>query len=454
MLPSNMAHVAAALPGGDLPSRTVRRISRRIIPFLFCLYLTAYLDRVNVSFAALEMTRDLGMTHEAFGFGAGIFFLGYFLLEIPGAVLVEVWSARKWIARIMVTWGLLSAATGFVQTANEFYIIRFCLGLAEAGFFPGIIVYLSHWYRAEDRAKAVASFMIASPASEIVGAPISAYLMKIHWLGLEGWRWLLILEGLPAVILGIVTLFYLTDRPKDAKWLDPDERDWITRELEAESAGRGSHKNIFAGLKDSRVLLLLGAYFALMNVSYALVMWLPKILKAEYGKTTFATTLLTAVPFLVATPMILWIGWHSDKTRERRWHCALPLLCCGAALFVLRADELPLIAAVGLFAIAVAGMQSVKGPLWAIATTLFSGKAGAASIGLINSFGNLGGFVGPYTVGWLATNSAGGFDAGLLYIVGASVAGAILVLIAGRLANKARVAAATPAAELVPDRPA
>lgn len=435
MLPSNMTQSGAASPGDDLPSRTVRRITRRIIPFLFCLYLIAYLDRVNVSFAALEMTRDLGMTHEAFGFGAGIFFLGYFLLEIPGAVLVEVWSARKWIARIMITWGLLSACTGLVNSANEFYVIRFCLGLAEAGFFPGMIVYLSHWYRGVDRAKAVASFMIAIPASEIIGAPISAYLMKIDWLGLAGWRWLLLLEGLPAVVLGIVTLFYLTDRPKDAKWLKPDERDWITRELEAESAERGSHKNMFSGLTDFRVLLLLGAYFALMNVSYALVMWLPKILKATYGKTTFATTLLTSVPFLVATPMILWIGWHSDKTGERRWHCALPLLCCGAALFALRSEGLPLIAAVGLFAIAAAGMQSVKGPLWAIATTLLSGKAAAASIGLINSFGNLGGFVGPYTVGYLA-NRTDGFSAGLLYIVGASVVGAVLVLIAGGLARK------------------
>ncbi|HYP07568.1 MAG TPA: MFS transporter [Bryobacteraceae bacterium] len=421
----------------DLPTRTVKRITRRIIPFLFILYLVAYLDRVNVSFAALEMTRDLGMTNEAFGFGAGIFFLGYFLLEIPGAVLVEVWSARKWIARIMITWGILSALTGMVRNANEFYIIRFCLGLAEAGFFPGMIVYLSHWYRGVDRAKAVASFMNAIPASEIIGAPVSAYLMTFDWMWLAGWRWLLILEGIPAVVLGVVTLFYLTDRPKDAKWLKDDERDWITRELAAENVGRTSHAHILNGLKDGRVLLLLGAYFALMNVSYALVMWLPKILKATYGHTTFTTTLLTSVPFLVATPMILWIGWHSDKVRERRWHAAGPLLCCAAAMLAMRAQGIPLLLAVGLFAIAVAGMQSAKGPIWAIATTLLAGKAAAASIGLINSFGNLGGFFGPYSVGWLSSRTDG-FNAGLLYIAGAAVVAATLVLIAGWLAMRPR----------------
>jgi ACS family tartrate transporter-like MFS transporter len=428
----------ASAPGLPLPERTVRRITRRIIPFLFLLYLVAYLDRVNVSFAALEMTRDLNMTNKEFGFGAGIFFLGYFLLEIPGAVLVEVWSARKWIARIMITWGLLSALTGLVRNANEFYIIRFCLGLAEAGFFPGMIVYLSHWYRGVDRAKAVASFMIAIPASEIIGAPISAYLMKISWLGFEGWRWLLILEGVPAVILGVVTLFYLTDRPKDAKWLKDDERDWITRELATESQSRQStHTNLLSGLRDSRVLLLVGAYFALMNVSYALVMWLPKILKASYGHTTFATTMLTAVPFLVATPLILWIGWHSDKTRERPWHAAAPLLCCAAATLAMRSEGVPLVAAVLLFAISAAGMQSAKGPIWAIATTLLSGKAAAASVGLINSFGNLGGFFGPYAVGALSSGPTGAFASGLAYIAGAAVVAAVLVLCAGRLARRA-----------------
>jgi ACS family tartrate transporter-like MFS transporter len=425
----------AGLTGTDLGSRTVRRITRRLIPFLFLLYLVAYLDRVNVSFAALEMTRELGMSHEAFGFGAGIFFFGYFLLEIPGALLVETWSARKWIARIMISWGLLAATTGMIQNATQFYVIRFCLGLAEAGFFPGMIVYLSHWYRGADRAKAVATFMIAIPMSEIIGAPISAFLMKLDWLGLSGWRWLLILEGLPAVLLGVVTLFYLTDRPKEAKWLPEDEREWITKELERENTGRTAHAQFWKGLTDPRVLLLMCGYFALMNLSYALVMWLPKILKAAYGQSTFATTLLTSVPFLIGTPIILWIGWHSDKTRERALHCALPLLCGAAALLMFRAGGLPLGVAVLVFALAVAGMQSAKGPFWAIATTLLSGRAAAASVGLINSFGNLGGFVGPYAVGWLATRTDG-FAAGLLYMVGASIASATLIVTAAWRARK------------------
>lgn len=429
----------AALSGSDLGSRTMRRITRRIIPFLFLLYLVAYLDRVNVSFAALDMTRELGLTPQAFGFGAGIFFFGYFLLEIPGALIVESWSARKWIARIMITWGVLAAATGLIQNATQFFTIRFCLGLAEAGFFPGMIVYLSHWYRGVDRAKAVSTFMIAIPMSEIIGAPISAYLMKLHWLGLAGWRWLLILEGLPAVILGVVTLFYLTDRPEDAKWLPDDEREWIAGELRRENAARGGHSHQFwKGLTDSRVLLLLCGYFSLMNLSYAIIMWLPKILQAAYGKSIFTTTLLTSVPFLIGTPIILWIGWHSDRTGERPWHCAIPLLLGAGALLAFQAGTVPVGVAIALFAIGVTGMQSAKGPFWAIATTLLSGKAAAASVGLINSFGNLGGFAGPYAVGWLTSHSEG-FGAGLLYMVGSSVAAAGLVLLAGWRARKSAV---------------
>jgi ACS family tartrate transporter-like MFS transporter len=432
-------HAPAAMSGTDIGSRTIRRITRRLIPFLFLLYLVAYLDRVNVSFAALEMTRELGMTPHAFGFGAGIFFFGYFLLEIPGALIVESWSARKWIARIMITWGLLAAGTGLIQNATQFYVIRFCLGLAEAGFFPGMIVYLSHWYRGADRAKAVATFMIAIPMSEILGAPISAFLMNIDWLGLSGWRWLLILEGLPAVVLGIVTIFYLTDRPHEAKWLPEDEREWITGELARENSMRKGHSHHFwKGLTDRRVLLLLCAYFAIVNLSYALIMWLPKILQAAYGRTTFSTILLTSVPFLIGTPFVLWIGWHSDKTGERAWHCALPLLLGAAALLIFRAGQVPLAVASALLAVGVGGMQSAKGPFWAIATTLLSGRAAAASVGLINSFGNLGGFAGPYTVGWL-TSRTDGFGAGLLYMVASSIAAAGLVLLAGHQARKEAV---------------
>jgi ACS family tartrate transporter-like MFS transporter len=315
-----------------------------------------------------------------------------------------------------------------------------------------MIIYLSHWYRSVDRAKAVATFMIAIPMSEIIGAPISALLMRIDWLGLAGWRWLLILEGLPAVLLGIVTLFYLTDRPQEAKWLPDDEREWITSELANEHHARGGHSlKFWRGLTDGRVLLLLCGYFALMNLSYAIVMWLPKILQATYGRSTTTTILLTSVPFIIGTPLILWIGWHSDRTRERPWHCAGPLLIGAAALLVFRAGNVPIGVASGLLALGVAGMQSAKGPFWALATTLLSGKAAAASVGLINSFGNLGGFLGPYAVGWL-THRSEGYSAGILYMVGSSVAAAALILLAGRLSRAAVPSAATPLGPAEPDR--
>ena len=229
--------LSAAQPAaGTVAHRARRRITLRLIPFLFILYLISFLDRVNVSFAALELTRDLHFTNEMFGLGAGIFFIGYFILEIPGAIIAERWSARKWLARIMITWGIVAACTAFIRTPAEFYSIRFVLGLAEAGFFPTVLVYLSHWFRYEDRGKAVAMCMAAIPFSEIVGAPISGLLMRVHWLGWAGWRWMLLLEGIPAVIGGIACLFYLTDYPKDARWLPQDERDWISGELENQRA--------------------------------------------------------------------------------------------------------------------------------------------------------------------------------------------------------------------------
>src|SRR5438552_493500 len=250
-------------PSSTIGGRTRKRINRRLIPFLFLLYIVAFLDRINVGFAGLEMTRELGFSNEVFGLGAGIFFVGYVLLEIPGTILVEVWSARKWIARIMVTWGLMAALTGLIHTAQQFYWARFLLGVAEAGFFPGVIVYLTHWYRSADRARSIAMFMSAIPLSQCVGAPISAALMNIHWLGWSGWRWLLILEGAPAIVLGIATVFYLTDRPEQAAWLSDAERDWIVRELDLEKKRKavGAPMTVWRALAHRNVVLLTIAYF-------------------------------------------------------------------------------------------------------------------------------------------------------------------------------------------------
>jgi ACS family tartrate transporter-like MFS transporter len=421
----------------DIARRTQWRITRRLIPFLFLLYLVAFLDRVNVSFAALQMTDELGMTPAAFGFGAGVFFIGYVLLEIPCAVLVETWSARKLLARIMVSWGILAACTAFVQTPTQFYVVRFLLGMAEAGFFPGVIVYLSNWYREEDRAKAVAMFMAAIPVSELLGAPISGLLMQLNWLGWSGWRWMLLLEGLPAVVLGIATLFYLTDRPEDAKWLPDDERDWLKGEL-AKSGQKVSHRqsgSIWTGLSNPRVLLLTAAYFTLMSGNYGLMMWLPKILKNLSGATNLVVTIMTAIPFLVAVPVSLMVGFHSDSTGERKWHGSLAALAAALGLAVLPLSP-AMAVTIGMFAVAAAGNASAKAPFWAIATSVLSGKAKAASIGLINSLGNLGGFVGPYVVGYLTTRTST-YASGLVYLSCCFLCAACLIFYAGWSARRA-----------------
>ena len=414
------------------------------MPFLFVLYMVAFLDRVNVSFAALQMTDELGLSPSAFGFGAGIFFIGYVLLEIPCAVLVETWSARRLLARIMITWGVLAACTSLVQNAGQFYLVRFLLGMAEAGFFPGVLVYLSHWYRDEDRAKAVAMFMAAIPMSELIGAPLSGLLMQAQWLGWSGWRWMLLLEGLPAILLGIVTLYYLTDRPRDAKWLPDDEKAWLERELARNVKGysAANHNSVWTGLKDKRVLLLTFAYFALMSGNYGLMIWLPKILKAASGAANLMVTLMAAIPFLVAVPAGLLVSFHSDKTGERKWHGALAAMAAATGLFLLAFS--PAIAmTIALFAVAAGGNASTRGPFWAIATTFLGGRAKAASVGLINSLGNLGGFVGPFIVGQMAAIWSS-YVPGIAYLAACFACSGVLMFYAGRAAQ--RRAAAAPAA--------
>src|SRR6478672_8320248 len=301
----------------SLAERTRRRVNRRLMPFLFLLYIVANLDRGNVAFAGLQMSRDLRFSDAVFGFGSGIFFLGYFLLEIPGTVLVEVWSARKWIARIMLSWGIVAGATAWVQTPGQFYTVRFLLGLAEAGFFPGLIVYLSHWYRAEDRSKAIAMFMAAIPAAQVIGGPLSAVLLRVNWLGFAGWRWLLMLEGIPAVILGVVTLFYLTDRPQQARWLKKDERDWLVAELAAEQAGKPAHVSVWKALRNPDVLLLTAILFFGLTPNYGLSLWLPQVVQRLSQRGVSEVSLLSAVPYLLAIPLMLLTGWHSDRTGER-----------------------------------------------------------------------------------------------------------------------------------------
>jgi len=412
-----------------IATRTRRRIVLRLVPFLFVLYIIAFLDRVNVGFAALQMTGDLGFTPEVYGFGAGIFFIGYFLFEVPGTVLVETWSAKGWIARIMISWGFIAVAMGFIENATQFYWLRFALGAAEAGFFPGLLVYLSHWFRQEDRAKAVALFMSAVPVATIVGAPISGLLLELNWLGLAGWRWLFILEGLPAIVFGVVTLFYLTDKPEQAKWLPDDERTWLTDELARERAAKLAHGSvsIWRALLQRDVLLLALAYFGMVSGLYGFNFWLPTIVKQLSGLSNLLSILVTAIPYCVGLIAMLLIGWSSDRSGERRWHTALPMLISGVGLLCGAMLQQHLIAAIALFCVGAIGIFGHFPSFWATAYSRYTGVAAAAAIALINSLGNLGGFAGPYVIGFI-NEKTGSFVGGILYLSLSAVVAAIAVL--------------------------
>ncbi|MBZ5608030.1 MAG: MFS transporter [Acidobacteriia bacterium] len=396
-----------------------RKIAGRLIPFVFLLYITAFIDRVNVSFAGLDMTRELHFSNEVFGFGAGIFFFGYSLLEIPGAMLAEVWSARKWIAAIMMFWGVLAAFTGLIQSAVQFNTIRFLLGLAEGGFFPAVVVYLTHWFRQEDRGKAIAMFMAAIPVSNAVGAPIAGYLLGIHWLNVSGWRWLLILEGIPAFLGGLATLFYLTDWPKDAHWLAPEERQWITGELERERHEKKAtrrHMSILETLRQPLVLALAISYFLLNTSGYGFNIWLPKMVENFKGLSRMQISLISAIPYALSVPVMLVYAWHSDRTGERKWHAALAGITAGVGLALSQSVGGVPVLVMGGFSLAYMGIMSYYPTYWALPTRILSDRQAAASFGFVNLVANFGGFTGPYMVGFL-TDRTGTYVAGVLFMV-------------------------------------
>jgi MFS transporter, ACS family, tartrate transporter len=400
----------------DLAERTRRRVTRRLMPFLFLLYCVAYIDRNNIGFAGLQMIGELRFSDAVFGFGSGIFFIGYVLLGIPGAMLVEKWSARKTMAATMVAWGCVASATGLIHTERQFYIMRFALGVAEAAFFPGIITYLGHWHRAEDRAKAVALFMAAIPVSQVIAAPLSAALMNVHWMNLAGWRWLLLLEGAPAVLCGLLSWLFLTDRPWQAKWLLPEEREWLTNELARESSGKPPVRvPLLTALRSREIWLLCLAYFGGTTGNYGVNLWMPRMLQKLGGLSASATSLLAAIPAMAAVPAMLVCGWHSDRTGERRWHTATPRFAAGLALAAVAMPIVGLRGAVALFAISLSGIVAAYPPLWAIPTSFLGPAAAAASIGLISSLGNLGGFAGPAIIGWVSTQT-GSYVGGLLTV--------------------------------------
>jgi len=398
------------------------------MPYLFFLYIIAYLDRANVGYAKLQMNNALGFTEAVFGFGAGVFFIGYFILEIPGSILVEKWTARGWIARIMISWGIVAILMGFMQTKNQFYLLRFLLGAAEAGFFPGIIVYLSHWFRYQDRAKVLALFMAAQPVSLFIGSPISGLLLRVHWFGVPGWRWLFIIEGMPAIVFGFVTIFYLTDWPHQAGWLPDDERVWLTSELEREKqAKQGAHPlGILQAFRHREVILLTLAYVCINATVYGFTFWLPTIIKKYSASSDLVVSLLSAPVFAAGIVSILIVGWSSDRTKERRWHAAVCMIIASVGLFLAVTAKGHLAVAVAMFSFAAVGLYGYLPGFWALPTSFLSGTAAAASIGLINSVGNLGGFVGPYVVGFLTKGDS--YFASVLYLSASALVAACLVL--------------------------
>ena len=408
-----------------------RRIALRLLPYLWLLYMIAFLDRVNVAYAALEMSSDLRFTDAVFGFGAGAFFVGYVLLEIPGALIVERWSARRWIARIMLSWGLVTVLLGFVQTSRQFYLARFLLGTAEAGFFPGVLVYLTHWFGRQDRSKAVAALMSAIPLASIIGSPIAGRILSVHWHGLAGWRWLFILEGIPAMVLGVVTIFYLTDWPGESSWLRDEERAWITGELEREKQNKVAGISVWQALRQRNVLMLTVIYFLGTAGLYGFTFWLPTILKRASGYSTWVVTLLVILPYLAALAATLLNGWHSDRAQERRFHAAIPLFVGGASLLcamVWSSHTWTQLAFFILFAACIHGYQPC---FWALPTATLTASAAAASIGMINSLGNLGGFAGPYIVGYLSTRTGSFVPALGVLMLGLVVAGTVVLCLKG-----------------------
>jgi ACS family tartrate transporter-like MFS transporter len=426
----------------ELETRVLRKVTLRIVPFVMLLYFIAFIDRVNIGFAALTMNKDLGFSPTVFGFGAGIFFLGYFLFEVPSNLVLDKVGARIWIARVMITWGLISGAMGFVQGPNSFYALRFLLGAAEAGFFPGIILYLSYWFPARQRAAVTAIFMAAAPLSTVLGSPVSGALLEMHGvLGLSGWQWMFIVEAVPAIILGIVVLFYMTDRPEKAKWLRDDERNWLVNTMNAEAAkkaGTASH-SVWRGLADPRVIALSLVYFGTSAGLYTLGIWAPQIIK-EFGLSSLQVGFLNALPGIVAiVAMVLWAR-HSDRSGERTWHVVVACLLAslGLVLAGFAGSVLAVLLALTLVNI---GISSAKPPLWSMPTMFLSGSAAAAGIATINSIGNLGGFVGPAMIGWIK-DLTGSFQGGLFFVAGLLVLSAILTLVLARSQRTSDAAAA------------
>jgi D-galactonate transporter len=412
----------------DEEGATYRKVTWRILPFLTLCYVVAYLDRVNVGFAKLQMATDLHFSETVYGLGAGIFFLFYAAFEVPSNLILYKVGARKWIARIMITWGLISGAFMFVQSPMQFYVLRSLLGIAEAGFFPGVILYLTYWYPAERRSKIIATFMAAMPIAGILGGPISGWILdSFHGsAGLAGWRWLFLLEGLPAVVLGIVAMFWLDDGIRDARWLDSTEKALLDRNIAAEERTKVAHGSMRRLFADPRVWFMALVYFCLVMGQYGITLWLPTLVKGAGIQGNLNIGLVTAIPYVAAAIAMIVFGFRSDRTRARRLYLIIPLVL-GAIGFVGAVQwESNTVLAIGALVVASIGAVSAAPLFWPLPTAFLGGASAAAGIGLITALGNLGGFFSPYMIGWLrdATHSghAGMYALTVFLLLGALIA--------------------------------
>lgn len=420
----------------EIERRTIGKVMWRLVPFLFICYFVAYLDRVNVGFAKLQMNDALGLSEAAYGFGAGLFFIAYFLLEIPSNLALDRFGARLWIARIMFSWGIISGAFAFIAPisaatgiSNEwvFYILRFLLGIAEAGFFPGIIFYLTLWFPSVYRARVVALFMLAIPFSSIVGAPVSGALLNVTGAGLDGWQWLFILEAVPSILLSLGVILYLTDRPSHARWLTDADRAWLEERLEAERQQKVAveHLSIGKALSDIRVLACAFVYFCLNAASYGVAFFLPTIVKG-FGVSNFQTGVLSALPFVFGAIGMVLLGRSSDRTLRRREHVCFAMILAAVGVAGAGLASSPVLV-LGLLCLSQIGVSATPPLLWPIPSAFLTGSSAAAGIAAINSIGNLSGFAGPYVMGYLK-DTTGDFTAGLLVLGACTLIGGIVAM--------------------------
>ncbi|HLW85955.1 MAG TPA: MFS transporter [Candidatus Sulfotelmatobacter sp.] len=412
-----------------LESATINRLMWRLMPFLFLLYIVAYLDRINVGFAVLQMSEPLHLTDRVKGVAFGMFFAGYFFFQVPSNLVLQKVGVRRWISGLMVTWGVVSCSMIFIRGPRSFYVLRFLLGAAEAGFFPGMILYLKHWFPARARARAVAWFMTANPLAGVVGSPISGALLGLHGSGLAGWQWLFLMEGAPAILLGVAVLWVLAESPKQARWLRDDERKWLldqlNREEQAESGHAGGLWSVFV---DWRVWVLSLVYFGLPAAMYGVTAWLPTAIHSMSGLSNQMIGVVAAIPYFATAIAMVVVGRHSDRTGERAWHTAAMAFLGAGALGVAAYGGASFLVIAGM-SVGMLGAQSMAGPFWAMATSRMKGTAAAASIAIINSVANLGGYFGPYIIGFVRSDNRG--FGGLLAIAVVLAVSGCLALVVG-----------------------